>query len=202
MTFSARDRRTHKAVAAVRVSPDGTPLKQPMAPNAKTQISAFRAILASSTASDNLKSYDLVWLMHLVGDVHQPLHCTSRFDHDQPNGDRGGNLVALCARPCRSELHALWNDILGTRTDPESAIKKAAKLEAPDPRLAAVKNEQTWINESFRAAKTSVYTDAIGVGAGPFIVDAEYRKQARAVAAERVALAGARLANLLNAALK
>jgi hypothetical protein len=173
-----------------------------MAPNAKTQISAFRAILASSTASDNLKSYDLVWLMHLVGDVHQPLHCTSRFDHDQPNGDRGGNLVALCARPCRSELHALWNDILGTRTDPESAIKKAAKLEAPDPRLAAVKNEQTWINESFRAAKTSVYTDAIGVGAGPFIVDAEYRKQARAVAAERVALAGARLANLLNAALK
>jgi hypothetical protein len=44
--------------------------------------------------------------------------------------------------------------------------------------------------------------DPIGVGAGPFTVDAEYRKQARAVAAERVALAGARLANLLNSALK
>jgi hypothetical protein len=44
--------------------------------------------------------------------------------------------------------------------------------------------------------------DPIGVGAGPFTVDAEYRKNARAVAAERVALAGARLANMLNSALK
>jgi hypothetical protein len=65
-----------------------------------------------------------------------------------------------------------------------------------------VRDEQTWIDESFQAAKTSVYIDPIGVGAGPFTVDAEHRKQARAVAAERVALAGARLANLLNAALK
>ena len=118
---------------------------------------------------------------------HQPLHCTSRFDHDQPNGDRGGNLVALCARPCRSELHALWDDILGTRPDPESAIRKAAKLDAPDPHLAAVKDEDVWIAESLQAAKTSVYVAPIGVGAGPFEVDAEYRRQARAVAAERVA---------------
>jgi hypothetical protein len=177
-------------------------LKQPRAPNAKTQIAAFRTALASSSASDELKSYDLVWLIHLVGDIHQPLHCTSRFDRDQPDGDRGGNLVALCARPCKNELHALWDDILGTRTDPESAIRKAAKLDAPDPHLAAVKDEDVWISESLQAAKASVYIEPIGVGAGPFTVDAEYRKKARAVAAERVALAGARLANMLNSALK
>ena len=63
-------------------------------------------------------------------------------------------------------------------------------------------NEEVWIAESFQAAKTSVYIDPIGVAAGPFTVDAEYQKQARAVAADRVALAGARLANVLNAALK
>ena len=63
-------------------------------------------------------------------------------------------------------------------------------------------NEDVWIAESLQAAKTSVYVDPIGLGAGPFTVDAGYRKQARAVAMERVALAGARLANLLNAALK
>lgn len=186
----------------VPFSPDGTPLQQPRAPNAKTQIAAFRTALASSSATDELKSYDLVWLIHLVGDIHQPLHCTSRFDHDQPDGDRGGNLVALCARPCRSELHALWDDILGTKTNPKAAIKKAAKLDAPEPRLAAVKDEEVWIAESVRAAKASVYIEPIGVGTGPFEVDAEYRRQARAVAAERVALAGARLANLLNDALK
>ena len=186
----------------VPFSPDGTRLKEPRAPNVKTQIAAFRTALASSSAPAALKSYDLVWLIHLVGDIHQPLHCTSRFDRDQPDGDRGGNLVALCARPCRSELHALWDDILGTRTDPESAIRKAAKLDPPDPRLALVSNEDVWIAESLQAAKTSVYVDPIGLGAGPFTVDAGYRKQARAVAMERVALAGARLANLLNAALK
>jgi len=186
----------------VPFSPDGTPLQQPRAPNAKTQIAAFRTALASSSASDELKSYDLVWLIHLVGDLHQPLHCTSRFDQNQPDGDRGGNLVALCARPCRGELHALWDDILGTKTEPKAAIKKAAKLDAPEPRLAAVKDEDVWIAESVRTAKASVYIDPIGVGAGPFEVDAEYRRQARAVAAERVALAGARLANLLNSTLK
>jgi len=46
-------------------------------PNAQTQIAAFRTVLAS-TQSDDLKSYDLVWLLHLIGDIHQPLHATTR----------------------------------------------------------------------------------------------------------------------------
>jgi S1/P1 Nuclease len=63
----------------VPFSPDGTPLKQPRAPNAKTQIATFRTALAAASVSDDLKSYDLVWLIHLVGDIHQPLHFTSRL---------------------------------------------------------------------------------------------------------------------------
>jgi len=67
-------------------SPDGTALENPDVPNAETQIAAFRAVLASNSP-DELKSYDLVWLLHLVGDVHQPLHATSRFTHATPHGD-------------------------------------------------------------------------------------------------------------------
>jgi hypothetical protein len=52
---------------------DGTPLGSIPTPNAGTQITAFRKVL-SSNKPDELKSYDLVWLLHLVGDVHQPLH--------------------------------------------------------------------------------------------------------------------------------
>lgn len=89
-------------------SPDGTPLMAPIVPNAQTTIALLRATLQSLTASDDVKSYDLVWLLHLVGDVHQPLHATSRFDQAQPDGNRGGNLVALCAKPCKDELHAFW----------------------------------------------------------------------------------------------
>jgi hypothetical protein len=51
-------------------------------------------------------------------------------------------------------------------------------------------------------AKSSVYVDPIGVGPDPFTVDTRYVRQALEIAAKRVALAGARLANLLNEALK
>src|SRR5882672_12585882 len=63
-------------------------------PNAQTQIAAFRAVLASSQ-SDDLKSYDLVWLLHLIGDIHQPLHATTRVSQVETKGDAGGNAVKL-----------------------------------------------------------------------------------------------------------
>jgi hypothetical protein len=180
-------------------SADGTALKEPAAPNAKTQIAAFRAALNAKASSDALKSYDLVWLLHLVGDVHQPLHCTSRFDKTQPDGDRGGNLVALCVAPCTEQLHLLWDLILGVETAPAAAIQKATKLKPASAKPAAISDEAAWIEESFQIARDSIYTDPpIGVGAGPFTIDAKYRARARRLATSRVALAGARLASLLN----
>jgi len=181
-------------------SPDGTTLAQPQVPNAQTQIAEFRKTLALPSAANKLKSYDLVWILHLVGDVHQPLHATSRFTHDLPQGDNGGNLVELCAKPCKNELHAYWDNILGTGKSPASAIKKAAALAAPNPSLAAVSDESQWIKESFAIAKQSVYAGPIGVGAGPFTTDADYKTAAVKIADEQIALAGARLAKLLNAA--
>ena len=59
-------------------SQDGTALAAIPTPNAQTQIEVFRSVLAS-TSPDVLKSCDLAWLLHLVGDVHQPLHCAARF---------------------------------------------------------------------------------------------------------------------------
>ncbi len=183
-------------------STDETPVIQPKAPNAETQIKTFRDTLASDTASDDVKSYDLVWLLHLVGDVHQPLHATSRFSRDLPNGDRGGNLVALCERPCRNELHAFWDDVLGTSPSVLAAIKAAHKLSAAPKGPASVKDVHHWIVESFNIAKSSVYVSPIEEGGGPFTITNDYRGDAKTIAEERVALAGARLAKLLNAALR
>ncbi|HEV7358691.1 MAG TPA: S1/P1 nuclease [Steroidobacteraceae bacterium] len=183
-------------------SPDGTPLAQPQLPNAQTQIAEFRKTLALSGATNKLKSYDLVWILHLVGDVHQPLHATSRFTHDLPQGDSGGNLVKLCAMPCKNELHAYWDNILGTSKSPTSAIKKATALPAPDATLAAENDESQWIQESFAIAKQSVYASPIGVGAGPFTTDPAYKAAAVTIADQQIALAGARLAKLLNLALQ
>lgn len=180
-------------------SPDGTALIQPKIPNAQTQIHAFRASLAAPNATDDLKSYDLVWLLHLVGDVHQPLHATSRFTHDDTNGDRGGNDVKLCtASACNSELHAYWDDVLGTSSKITSVEKYAGQLPTPTAHQASISDESTWIDESFKAAKKTVYADPVGNSIGPFTLTADYKTKAKTLARKRAALAAARLANVIN----
>jgi hypothetical protein len=184
-------------------SPDGTPGEPTPVPNAQTQIAAIRAVLASADAPDALKSYDLVWLLHLVADVHQPLHCISRFDRAHPTGDQGGNLVPLCAPPCKDQLHGYWDSILGSDPAPETAIAEAARLPDADPHAARVADEALWVRESFDVAKARAYVDPpIGHGPGPFTIDSAYAHEARRVARAQVALAGVRLANLLDAALR
>jgi S1/P1 Nuclease len=186
----------------IPLSTDNTPLIQPVPPNAETQIELFEAAIGSATVSDNVKSYDLVWLEHMVGDVHQPLHATSRFSQRLPNGDQGGNLVTLCAAPCRNELHAFWDNVLGTSKNPAAAIAVAGHLTAAPAAQAGIADEKVWIQESFAAAKQYAYASPIGQGAGPFVLDARYKQAARTEAQKRVALAGARLANLINTDLR
>ena len=188
-------------------SPDGTHLPAIPTPNAQDRITLFRSVL-SSDSSDQLKSYDLTWLLHLVGDVHQPLHCATRAISTESGGDSGGNDVKLNGG--YSELHAFWDDVLGTGTlsseklmsTVKSVEKAAAKLSAPDATLAAKTSETDWVTESFNAAQTNVYITPIGPDLGPFTLTTSYKTAAKKVAGQRIALAGARLANLLNNKLK
>ena len=182
-------------------SQDGTALPPIPQPNAQTQIAAFRAVLASSSP-DLLKSYDLVWLLHLVGDVHQPLHCSTRVASGQPKGDQGGNLVKCPnCNPGYGELHGFWDDVLGTTgnsPDYQSVITAAQQLAAPQASLAGNVDANVWITESFTFAKTIVYKSPIEAGLGPFTLTTQYETAAKTLAAQRVALAGARLGNVLN----
>jgi hypothetical protein len=185
-------------------STDGTALVQPVPPNAKTQIDLFTAAIANAAASDDIKSYDLVWLEHLVGDVHQPLHATSRFSAASPMGDRGGNSVILCASPCNSpsELHAYWDDVLGSSSSPTTAITAADRLPGAPSAGSAITDDQTWIDESFDAAKQYVYAAPVGAGDGPYTLTTAYKTKAKTEAKSRIELAGIRLANLINSNLK
>jgi hypothetical protein len=183
-------------------STDGTTVEPPKVPNIATAIKRFTATLASPRASQKLKSYDLTWLIHLVGDAHQPLHATARFTTDRPHGDIGGNTVALCAAPCRDGLHAFWDDVLGRSESPSDATAVASALPPPGG-SANVLLVDTWLDESLSEAKVHVYVPPIGAdGTGPFTITDAYRATAEQVAKQRVALAGARLAALIRDALK
>ena len=186
---------------------DNSQTTPPATPNAQTQIAKFRATLpANSGAKKTVRSYDLVWLLHLVGDVHQPLHATSRFLSDKP--DNGGNAVLVnCDGGVSCEgankLHAFWDDLLGPNKTTLKEVEDAAdKLPMADATLASIDDENKWIDESFKVAQSDVYKSPVGVGLGPFTLTAEYKANAVELAKQRVALAGVRLANLLNAAFK
>jgi S1/P1 Nuclease len=183
-------------------STDGTRLEPPTTPNAQTQIALFRKTLASPWVSDDVKSYDLTWLLHLVGDIHQTLHATSRFSADLPHGDNGGNSEKISCGGCpETSLHWFWDDAPGVNDNPEEVIGAAKMLPDADPRQGAVRDENSWIEESFELAKQVVYQPPIGAGTGPFALTDTYKATAAQLARQRVALAGVRLANLLNTAL-
>jgi hypothetical protein len=193
-------------------STDGTSVKPPKTPNAQTQIATFRQALPNgSPASDNIKSYDLVWLLHLVGDVHQPLHATSRFTHSLGGTDDGGNDVKIhCPSdvPClsASELHGFWDELLGpNETTPAKVTAAAATLPKADPSDASISDEKAWIQESFQIAKSDVYKSPVvdePSKGNLSSISQDYESNAKNIAHQRIALAGARLANLLNEAFK
>jgi hypothetical protein len=190
-------------------SPDQTPLPEIPAPNAQTQIVAFRSVLASSQP-DELKSYDLVWLEHLIGDIHQPLHAVARVTKSYPKGDAGGNLVKLFG-DADSTLHSYWDDLPGSDckfcNDKVQCVNRAIVL-GKAYQFASSKNRSmdaaAWIRESFDDARTKVYRDPIGSADQPYTIvpGSSYETQAQKLAMKRVALAGVRLAQVLNAELK
>jgi hypothetical protein len=185
----------------------GAPGLPPKFPNAQTEIVLFTKAIAG-TESDNVKSYDVVWLDHLVGDVHQPLHATSRFTKDHPAGDNGGNAIHFCAKPCTDELHAFWDGLLGDKVTVAMATQAAKKLLATGkPAGADNLALASWTADSFDLAKADVYVAPISDDNDPSVTiskrpDAAYSTTATAVARSQVLLAGYRLAGLLNANLK
>jgi hypothetical protein len=93
--------------------------------------------------------------------------------------------------------------ILGVSSDITTAIEQAKHLPAAeDPGLASIGDEAVWIRESFETAQQRVYVSPIEVGIGPYEVTDGYKTAIQELAAQRIALAGVRLANLLNDALR
>ena len=158
----------------------------------------------------DVRSYDLVWLLHIVGDVHQPLHAIARFAkaYPPPAGDVGGNLVPIdCAAgvSCEAagELHAFWDNLLGPDdTTPQKVAPAADELAKADDTKASIADETVWIEESFQLAQTQVYVSPIRDDRTTSTITADYKANAVKLAKERIALAGARLARMLNAAFK
>jgi S1/P1 Nuclease len=165
------------------------------------------------------KAIDLCWVEHLCGDIHQPLHAVSLFSKQYPDGDKGGNLVIthnpgdIIVGPETLVLHTLWDDIEGLSLDEKFIRQNADRIEAAYPAdslkdQTAITDVAAWAKESLELAKTKVYLDGklphatreevnMNPDLAPALPDG-YEKDAKAVADQRIALAGYRLAAKLE----
>lgn len=190
-------------------STDGTPVDDADPVNLLTQIESLTQGLSSSSGlPDGVRSYDLVWLLHLVGDAHQPLHATARFSQAHKHGDQGGNLDdVITATGTKMALHAYWDGLFGGYSTPYGAIfdgliNPDTKLPEPDAVLAAEADPAKWLDESQKLAIEFAYAEPVKSGSLPYMLDRTYETNAMATARKQAALAAARLANLITTALK
>jgi hypothetical protein len=63
-------------------------------------------------SEDEAKSLALRLIIHYMGDIHQPLHCSDRYTEELPKGDKGGNAFALKYHYSANELHAVWDNVI------------------------------------------------------------------------------------------
>lgn len=163
------------------------------------QLDRLIKTIDSSKTSDQQRAYALPWLIHLVADAHQPLHTVSRYDA-QGRGDEGGNLQIIRhpfhPRLSLMKLHAYWDDLAGPPWLRGRYLERAASaLVAAHPPPAPSGGVQRWIDESWEIARDAAYPP--GDATVPTLT-ADFHQNAQAIARQRVAEAGYRLATLLH----
>jgi hypothetical protein len=153
----------------------------------------FLTVIADKNSPIVLRRLALHYVVHLVGDMHQPLH-TGRA------GDRGGVDISVSYRGETTNLHFFWDTNLvelETGTEEEVAKRLTANL-TEEERLKWQAGDPTqWTNESLVLVRSYAYNT------GPSVeLSDDYVEKARPIVRIRLVQAGIRLAWLLNIALK
>ena len=166
------------------------------------RISAFAAELADPATPQAEKILALKFVLHFVGDLHQPLHASDNHDH-------GGNCARLAlGGPQTTNLHSYW-DTTVVEALGEDPVALAAGLRAQitpaDRRLWERGDPKAWALESFDVARATAYAlhspPGCAPDAAPISLPAGYDVAARKAAALQLERAGVRLALVLNRSL-
>jgi hypothetical protein len=145
--------------SAVKAADHEPPAKQE---NAVNQLSVCMDKIRTGT--DREKAVYMTWLFHLVGDIHQPLHCTNVYSEQFPNGDKGGNDAFIRIRSSPVKLHAMWDGLLGTGTSAGSIGADVKEIEAITKGTAEIQKEldahqtfDSWGRKGQELARRVVY---------------------------------------------
>ena len=119
------------------------------------------------SGTDEEKAVAVTWLCHLIGDIHQPLHCVALYSDKYPSGDRGGNSIRIRISSSPTNLHSFWDGLLGRGTTAGNIGKDVAEIEAVmkdkaetiKPDMEAHKTPDSWAREGAELARKAVYLD-------------------------------------------
>lgn len=116
-------------------------------------------VYRDSNADAADRAVALSWVLHLTGDITQPLHVTALVNEDFPSGDRGGNLLSVrgSERAKTSvKLHRIWDDgATGPGIKLVQAVHVAAQMRAETSALVTAVNGTTIASVLLREASSS-----------------------------------------------
>jgi hypothetical protein len=156
------------------------------------RITMFRQVLGDANATQADRVEALKFLVHFVGDIHQPLHAV-----DEARGGNDIHIVQFGSPDCgkgRCNFHFVWDIglIEHTGLSEQDYVARIERLIASQSlQTKATGTPEDWANESFRVAQ-KVWLNEGGA------VDEAYFQANIGVVDERLALAGLRLAAVLN----
>lgn len=187
--------------------------QQPVHGLLEQALTAQIKLLSDPSLSPQNRAIALAWVSHLVADAHQPLHCASQQDPARPGQlDAGGNTVTVFdagRRPAEPlSLHRWWDELPGHarpgtsrfETETTRLIRQAQQVngaEIPTP-------PRHWIEESFTLARDQVYPGLMPDPdkSGAFLIRQDYWLEGRDITRMRLALAGRRLAHVVEQSLQ
>jgi hypothetical protein len=192
---------------------DGIPAATNVAPEPENVLARINWAINTLAQANNYGRREaeiLGFLYHLVGDVHQPLHATTRYTAALPDGDAGGNEFRILTADGRtSNLHSFWDGSAGVFGDdpyPRRPLDQAGRDRILALANAVMKEHpaetldwkdldpHAWVVESNTLARQLAYA-GIKEGEAP---SAAYTDEARQLSKKRIATAGYRLAAVLN----
>lgn len=168
----------------------------------------FERELADTTLPQAERIFALKFLLHFVGDVHQPLHGAD-------NHDQGGNCVFVSgdAAGGGTKLHSYWDtsliNLLKKKQDAKAyGIVLRSKITAAQKASWENNDPRSWGAESYRRAYSQAYALKVSTlptcktsnEHSPIPLPQDYESAAATTAKERLMMAGVRLAYILNAA--
>lgn len=199
----------------------GSNVTCPTTPEGNATAAIAKAVEKLSSPTVNVskaeRAFWLTMLVHVVGDMHQPLHTTTLFDETFPKGDLAGNRFSIQIGANWTNLHKFHDDIAGLApqnfpqrplaaypNDQQSIELLSTSLLSSQsfayPGQANVTNVTVWLEEGYETCLNASYTlpDGQPLHNKAHIAEgAPYITKLRQVLLNKIALGGRRLFKIL-----